>query len=86
MSVIEDMYEKSIQPSERSMQKDKIYRKSKNKTNQYYKLLCERLTEYQISLLDKLVDSYDKKTERQNIYCFKTGFKTGLTTGFELME
>lgn len=86
MSVIEDMYRNSIRSSERSINKDKQYTKAKNKTNQYYVMLCERLTEYQISLLDKLVDSYDKKTERQNIYCFKTGFKTGLTTGFELME
>ncbi|MCI8404965.1 MAG: hypothetical protein HFE49_08715 [Clostridia bacterium] len=86
MSAIEEIYINTVKPSENSMKRDRAYIRAKNQTNQYYKHLCELLTEYQIILLDKLVASYSAKTERQNIHCFINGFKTGHSVALQAME
>lgn len=78
MDVIEEIYRKSIQPSEQHMRCDKKYKNAKNKVNQYYHLLSERLTEDEQGLLNKLMSCYDAKTERKNVHCFTSGFKKGL--------
>lgn len=44
MNVIADIYRNSNKPSERGLKKDNKYRKAKNRVNQHYRLLSERLT------------------------------------------
>lgn len=78
MDILETIYQNSIQPSEKKMSKDLFYTRAKNKEKQCYDKLCERLTEYERSVLDKLMLCHDKKLERKNIHCFTAGFKTGL--------
>lgn len=86
MNVIADIYRNSNKPSERGLKKDNKYRKAKNRVNQYYRLLSERLTEQEKAVLDKFILWYDKKTERKNMYCFENGFKTGLAAAIESLE
>ena len=86
MDVILDIYRKSIQPSERSMRADKVYTKAKNQANQCYEVLCERLSEKDKAILDKLISCYDKQIERKNGHCFKSGFKTGHSIAVKSLE
>lgn len=86
MYFIEGIYRNSIQPSRRSMQKDKKYMKAKNQSEQYYRCLCKRLSEKDLEFLDKFISYYDISTERKNVHCFEAGFKTGLAVALESME
>lgn len=79
MDVIGDVYSVSIEMSERSMNGDKKYSKAKNQANQYYQTLYEMLSEKERSILDKLKECYDIKTERRSKHCFKDGFKAGIS-------
>ncbi len=83
MVVIEDIYRSSARLSERDMRKDKKYTKAKNQVKQYYHHLCERLSENELATLNKLISSYDAKSERRNAHCFKAGFEMGLTVAVE---
>lgn len=86
MYFIENIYKHSIQASERSMNKDKDYTRAKNQVQQHYQSLCSRLTEYDMSVLNKLLSCHDKQTERKNIHCFEDGFKTGLAVAIEALK
>lgn len=83
MNVITEIYRNSIQPSENSMKKDKSYKRAKNQVKQYYEILKKRLSEKDMLLLDKLLSSYDIKTERKNIYCFQFGFRIALESAID---
>lgn len=86
MYVIEGIYRNSNQPSGKEMRKDKKYVKAKNQAEQYYRCLCKRLSEKDIEFLDKFISYRDKETERKNIQCFETGFKTGLAVAVESLK
>lgn len=86
MYFIEGIYRNSAQPSGRTMRSDKHYTRAKNQVQQYYQYLCSRLTEYDMSVLNKLLSCHDKQTERKNIHCFEDGFKTGLAVAIEALK
>lgn len=87
MHIIETIYRNSIQPSEHKMRKDLFYTRAKNQEKQCYDTLCERLSEYERSVLNKLMLCHEKKSERKNAHCFTAGFKTGLSVAvMSLME
>lgn len=86
MDLIEGIYRNSIQPSGRSMSKDKHYTRAKNQVQQYYQVLCKRLSPKDLEFLDKLISYYDKQTDRKNVHCFEAGFKTGLAVAVEALE
>lgn len=85
MYAIREIYKNSDQPSERNMCKNKKYRCAKNKVKQYYQLLNQRYTEYERTVLDKLMSYYDEQTDMKNMYCFEAGFRTGLAAAIESM-
>jgi CHAT domain-containing protein len=86
MDVIENMYKNSIQASERNMRKDKHYKKAKNQSKQCYEWLCKNLSPKELEKLNKLIKCYDTKIKRKNVYCFKTGFKTGVAVALKSLE
>ena len=86
MDAILDIYKKTIQPSETNMHRDKVYVKAKNRAKQYYEILCKRLSENDKAILDKLISCYGTQTERKNGYCFKDGFKKGVSVAIKSLE
>lgn len=86
MDVITDIYRRSIQPSERSMRKDKTYMRLKNQADQQYKNLSGRLSQEELAILNKLISCYDKKAERKHAHCFKNGFKRGFAVAVKSLE
>ena len=86
MNVLERVYNSSVEVSERKMHCDKAYGRARNQEKQYYKLISEKLVGDEKSWLDKLVACCDAKTERKNVYCFKAGFKTGMSAAIEALK
>jgi uncharacterized protein (UPF0305 family) len=86
MDVIGDIYQKSIQPSNRSIRKDKKYIKAKNQKKQCYQRLYEKLSEKDRATLNKLMSCYNTQIERKNVHCFKTGFKTGVAVAVKSLD
>lgn len=86
MSLLGNIYRNSARVSERSMNKDKKYIKAKNQVNQCYQLLSKKLSKNELAALDKLISCCDTKTERKCIYCFKSGFETGLAAAIEALR
>lgn len=86
MDLIEDIYRNSALLSEKSMCKDKQYKRAKNQVKQYYQNLSARLSDNELTILDKLMSYYDKQVDRKNVHCFKAGFETGLTITVESLK
>lgn len=86
MNVLERVYNSSVEVSERKMSSDKAYNKAKNQANQYYKRISDRLAKHEKPWLDNLMACCDAKTERKNVYCFKAGFKTGMSAAIEALK
>lgn len=86
MDIIEDIYEKYISLSEKSMNNDKEYVSARNKTNQYCRFLCARLPEKELTAFHKLISAYNTKIEKKSAHYFKEGFKAGLSISVNLSE
>ncbi len=84
--VLEKLYENTIHPNNKEMSSDREYLYAKNRANQLYETLRERLPKEEVQRLDRMVASSNRQMERENIRFFTNGFKLGLTFAVENMQ
>lgn len=83
---LENLYQNIIKPSNKDMKKDREYLYAKNRANQLYEELRGKLSEKDIKILDRMVASSNRQTERENLRFFTNGFKAGLALIMENMQ
>lgn len=84
--VLENLYRNIIKPSNKDMKKDRAYLNAKNHANQLYEILREKLPEKDAELLDRIMASSTKQTERESLRFFTNGFKLGMSFAIENMQ
>lgn len=84
--VLENLYRNIIKPSNKDMKKDRAYLNAKNHANQLYEILREKLPEKDAELLDRIMASSTKQTERESLHFLTNGFKLGMSFAIENMQ
>lgn len=83
---LENLYQHTIKPSNKDMKQDRAYLYAKNRANQLYEILREKLSEKDAKTLDRMMASSNRQMERESLRFFTNGFKLGLAFAIENMQ
>lgn len=84
--ILEGLYNNNHALLIHRLNQDKVYSRTANQVKQYSKQFLEHLPLDYANTLEKLLASYDKKNERENIYSFIDGFKIGMTIAIQSLK
>ena len=75
MNTFEELYQHNVKI-------DDEYDNIKNRVKQYYDILKKSLSDYELNILDKLIENHYKMSGKENMYFFINGFKHGMSVDF----